>query len=74
MLKIVENLLKIKSIITILTTLAFIILLFKDGSIPQEFQLIYTTIIAFYFGTQTGAGKNDSNTANKNNQVQRTNG
>ena len=70
MLKIVENLLKIKSIITILTTLAFIILLFKDGSIPQEFQLIYTTIIAFYFGTQTaGSGKNDSNTANKNNQV-----
>lgn len=62
MFKIVENLLKIKSIITILTTIAFIVLLFKDGSIPQEFQLIYTTIIAFYFGSQTSSVKNETTT------------
>ena len=54
MMEIVKNLLKIKSIITILSTIAFLILLLRGDTVPQEFLLIYSTIIAFYFGTQAG--------------------
>lgn len=54
MIEIVKNLLKIKSIITILSTIAFLILLLRGDTVPQEFLLIYSTIIAFYFGTQAG--------------------
>lgn len=49
----IKNLLKVKSLITIGTTIAFIVMLLTRMEIPQEFQLIYTTIISFYFGTQT---------------------
>ena len=54
MMETVKNLLKIKSIITILSTIAFLIMLLRGDTIPQEFLLIYSTIIAFYFGTQAG--------------------
>lgn len=47
------NLLKIKSIVTILMTIAFIVLLFIRETVPQEFVVIYTSIISFYFGVQT---------------------
>lgn len=47
------NLLKIKSLITIITTLAFVALLFTRQTLPQEFVVIYTSIISFYFGVQT---------------------
>ena len=56
-----KNLLKVKSIITITTTLVFCALLIcsifiPTVVIPQEFMMIYTTIIAFYFGTQYQKG------------------
>ena len=47
------NLLKVKSIITITTTLLFAFLLITKDTIPQEFVVIYTSIISFYFGVQT---------------------
>ena len=52
------NLLSVMSIITIFTTLIFCVLLvayifIPTLAIPQEFMMIYTTIIAFYFGTQS---------------------
>lgn len=47
------NLLKIKSLVTVITTLAFVVLLFTKEAIPQEFTVIYTSIISFYFGVQT---------------------
>lgn len=46
------TLLSVKSIVTIVLTAVFAYLALT-GSISQEFMLIYTTIIAFYFGTQT---------------------
>ena len=46
------TLLSVKSIVTIVLTGVFAYLALT-GSISQEFMLIYTTIIAFYFGTQT---------------------
>lgn len=45
-------LLSVKSIVSIILTAVFAILSLR-GAISQEFMLVYTTVIAFYFGTQT---------------------
>lgn len=45
------NLLKVKSIVTILTTVTFVYLA-VTGKISQDFMVVYSVIIAFYFGTQ----------------------
>lgn len=53
----IKNLLKVKSIITILLTLVVCYLaLFKNFDIKE----IYLMIIAFYFGSQTEKNKNRS--------------
>ena len=52
------NLLKVKSIITIITTLLFAYLLIAKDTIPQEFIVIYTSIVSFYFGIQTTKKEN----------------
>lgn len=46
------NLINVKSIVTIVLTGVFAYMAIA-GKISQDFMLIYTTIIAFYFGTQT---------------------
>lgn len=48
-----SNLLSVKSLVTLFLTVMFGILLLR-GKVPQEFITIYTTVIAFYFGTQSG--------------------
>ena len=53
MKKSLANLLKVKSLVTISTTLVFCILLLLGHPIPEAFQTIYLVIISFYFGTQT---------------------
>lgn len=55
------NLLKVKSIITITTTLLFAYLLITKDTIPQEFVVIYTSIISFYFGVQTTKKEQQNN-------------
>lgn len=45
------NLLKVKSIVTILLTLAYIYITIKQ-ILTSEFQTIYTMVMGFYFGTQ----------------------
>lgn len=59
-----KNLLKVKSIITIVLTIVFaamlIVGLFIPVTIPQEFIMIYTTIVSFYFGTQYQKGVNNN--------------
>lgn len=45
-----KKLIKVKSIITILLTIAFIVEVAKGNC---EIEQIYLMIIAFYFGTQT---------------------
>ena len=59
-----KNLLKVKSIITIVLTIVFaamlIVGLFIPVTIPQEFIMIYTAIISFYFGTQYQKGVNNN--------------
>ena len=46
------NLISVKSIVTIVLTGVFAYMAIA-GKISQDFVIIYTTIIAFYFGTQT---------------------
>ena len=46
------NLLKVKSIVTIFTTITFVYLAIR-GEISQDFLMVYSVVIAFYFGTQT---------------------
>ena len=45
------NLFAVKSIVTLALTALFVIVALR-GTIPQEVMTIFTTVIAFYFGTQ----------------------
>ena len=47
----VKKLIDVKSIITLSLTVVYCIMSLKGG-LQNEFLTIYTTIIAFYFGTQ----------------------
>lgn len=64
----IKNLLKVKSIITIVLTIVFAVMLvaglFFPVVIPQEFVMIYTTVISFYFGTQYQKGVNVNGSTN----------
>lgn len=57
----VINLLKIKSLVTVIMTIAFVALLFLRETVPQEFVVIYTSIISFYFGVQTTKKEQNGN-------------
>ena len=45
-------LLSVKSLVTLALTAVFAALTLRGG-VSQEFMLVYTTVIAFYVGTQT---------------------
>lgn len=51
------NLLTVKSIVTIVLTAVFSALALRGSISGTEFLTIFTTIIAFYFGTQTEKNK-----------------
>ena len=46
------NLLTVKSIVTIVLTVVFTVLALRGSISRTEFLTIFTTVIAFYFGTQ----------------------
>ena len=46
------NLVSVKSLVTLILTLVFAYMAVKQA-ITQDFMVIYSVIIAFYFGTQT---------------------
>ena len=52
-----RNLLTVKCLVTLILTVAFVVLLLMD-KMTQEFLTIYAIVISFYFGTQKG--KSDS--------------
>ena len=52
LIKRVASLLSVKSIVTLVLTGVFAYLAVKK-MISQEFMMVYTVIIAFYFGTQS---------------------
>ena len=47
----ISNLMSVKSIVTLILTLLFAILSLTN-KVTTDFLTIYTTVIAFYFGTQ----------------------
>ncbi len=51
--KICDRLLTVKSIVTVILTVVFAVLVIKDGEIPQTFTTIYMSVMAFYFGIQS---------------------
>ena len=51
-LKRVENLLTVKSIVTLALTAVFACQAVR-GEISQDFMTVYAVVIAFYFGTQS---------------------
>ena len=53
MKKRIDKLLSIKSIVTLTMTAVFGVLTLRDRISGQEFLTVFTTVIAFYFGTQT---------------------
>ena len=59
----ISKLLEVKSLITIATTAAFVYLSIINEIKPEQFLTIFTTIIAFYFGTQ--ATKDTNNKSDK---------
>lgn len=51
-----KHLLTVKSLVTLFLTLIFGVLLVL-GRVTQEFMVIYTVVIGFYFGTQSVKGR-----------------
>ena len=60
-LKKMSNLINVKTIVTLLLTIVFCILALKSIINGEQFLVIFTTVIAFYFGTQHEKGRNDNN-------------
>lgn len=62
MSKRIDKLLSIKSIVTLSTCSVFCVLSLRGDISGQEFLTIFTTVVAFYFGTQTvkNEGKDES--------------
>ena len=46
------NLLKVKTIVTLLLTIVFCVLALTGAIAAELFMTVFTTVIAFYFGTQ----------------------
>lgn len=56
------NLLKVKSIVTIILTLVFAYLSITGVISGEQFLTIFSVVIAFYFGTQYQKGQANQNT------------
>lgn len=54
----IQNLLTVKSIVTIVLTIVFAYLAINNKISGEQFLTIFTAVIGFYFGTQTK--KNDN--------------
>ena len=55
----VQNLLTVKSIVTIILTVVFSILSVYDRISGEQFLNIFSVVIAFYFGTQYQKGEQE---------------
>ncbi len=54
-----DKLLSIKSLVTLAMTVVFCVLALRGALTGRDFLTVFTTVIAFYFGTQT-AKKDES--------------
>lgn len=55
------KLLTVKSIVTIALTGVFCVLSIRQDISPDLFMTVFTTVIAFYFGTQTKKEEDEKN-------------
>ena len=55
----VQNLLTVKSIVTIILTVVFSVLSIYDRISGEQFLNIFSVVIAFYFGTQYQKGEQE---------------
>ena len=55
------KLIDVKSIVTFLSTFAFIWLALTEKITAQDFMTVFTVIIAFYFGTQAAKSNTKDN-------------
>lgn len=46
------NLIKVKTIVTLVVTLVFAVLSFKGDITPDNVMIIISMVVSFYFGTQ----------------------
>lgn len=53
-----SKLIDVKSIVTLFLTAVFGVQTLKGNISPEQFQTVFTTIIAFYFGTQSEKRRN----------------
>ncbi len=60
LLKKLSNLINVKTIVTLLLTIVFCILALKGIINGEQFLVIFTTVIAFYFGTQHEKKNNEN--------------
>ena len=58
------NLLSVKSIVTLVLTAVFAYIAVA-GKISQDFMMVYTVVIAFYFGTQSQKAQDAIDAAGK---------
>lgn len=56
-LKNLANLIKVKTIVTLVVLLIFAVLSLKGDISPDNVMIIVSTVVAFYFGTQTKKGE-----------------
>ena len=54
------RLIKVKSIVTIMLTAVFCVLAWRGTVSAEQFVTIFTTVIAFYFGTQSNKKDGDN--------------
>lgn len=60
LLKKLSNLINVKTIVTLLLTIVFCVLALKGIINEEQFLVIFTTVIAFYFGTQHEKKNNEN--------------
>ena len=64
----IVNLIKIKSVLTLALTATFVVMALRGEIAPDQFIMIFTTVIAFYFGSQTK--KEETPTTEDNTQAE----
>ena len=61
---IIENLFKVKSLVTIVLTGAFVAMALRDKVEPKDFYSIIVMVLTFYFGYQSGKSEDKNRTPN----------
>lgn len=57
---VIENLFKVKSLVTIVLTVAFVIMALGGGVEPKDFYSIIVMVLTFYFGYQSAKKDGES--------------